>query len=135
MPGRSASSARSRASIRAPHSRRSAGGVAGAQRQQALPLGTAPDLDLGEIHSDRPAQNRPVMRPSASTSILFAAGTRGSPGIVMMSPQIATTNSAPADSRTSRTPTMWPLGAPLALGSVVKLNWVLAMQTGKWPKP
>ena len=49
----------------------------------------------------------------------------------MISPQIATTNSAPADSRTSRTATVWSLGAPLALGSVVKLNWVLAMHTGK----
>jgi hypothetical protein len=28
--------------------------------------------------------------------MLFAAGTRGRPGIVMISPQIAATNSAPA---------------------------------------
>ena len=34
---------------------------------------------------------------------LFAAGTFGSPGMVMMSPQIMTTNSAPAARRTSRT--------------------------------
>ena len=32
-----------------------------------------------------------------------AAGTFGRPGMVMISPQIATTNSAPAESRTSRT--------------------------------
>ena len=37
------------------------------------------------------------------TSMESAAGTRGSPGMVMISPQIATTNSAPAESRTSRT--------------------------------
>ena len=41
----------------------------------------------------------------------FAAGTRGSPGIVMISPQIATINPAPADSRTSRIGTTWPDGA------------------------
>ena len=49
------------------------------------------------------AQNSPTMRPSAPTSMELAAGTLGSPGIVMISPQIATTNSAPAESRTSRT--------------------------------
>ena len=55
--------------------------------------------------------------------------------MVMMSPQIATTNSAPADSRTSRTVTMWSVGAPLASGLVEKLYCVLAMQTGTLPKP
>ncbi len=48
-------------------------------------------------------QNSPTIRPSAPTSIESAAGTRGRPGMVMISPQIATTNSAPAESRTSRT--------------------------------
>ena len=56
------------------------------------------------------------MRPSASTSIVFAAGTRGRPGIVMMSPQIATTNSAPADSRTSRTADHVAARRPLGVG-------------------
>ena len=42
------------------------------------------------------------MRPSGASSILLAAGTFGRPGMVMMSPQTTTTNSAPADSRTSR---------------------------------
>src|SRR5215831_15558215 len=51
-------------------------------------------------------QNSPTMRPSLPTSIASAAGTFGRPGMVMTSPQIATTNSAPADSRTSRTVTM-----------------------------
>ena len=49
------------------------------------------------------AQNNPTILPSAPTSIASAAGTFGRPGIVMTSPQIATTNSAPAESRTSRT--------------------------------
>ena len=35
--------------------------------------------------------------------MLFAAGSRGRPGKVIISPQIGKTNSAPADSRTSRT--------------------------------
>ena len=64
-----------------------------------------------------------------------AAGTFGRPGMVIMSPQIATTNSAPAESRSSRTGTSWPSGAPLREGSVEKLYWVFAMQTGKWPYP
>ena len=62
-----------------------------------------------------------------------AAGTLGRPGMVMMSPVMATMNSAPAESRTSRTLISWPSGAPYRLGSVEKLYWVLAMQTGKWP--
>ena len=67
--------------------------------------------------------------------MLCAAGTRGSPGMVMISPQITTRNSAPPESRTSRIGTTWPLGAPFRLGSVEKLYWVLATQIGKWPKP
>ena len=35
-------------------------------------------------------------------TMLFAAGTRGSPGIVMIAPHTITTNSAPAARRTSR---------------------------------
>ena len=50
------------------------------------------------------------------TSIESAAGTFGKPGMVMISPQIATTNSAPAESRTSRTGMLKPVGAPLASG-------------------
>jgi hypothetical protein len=48
-------------------------------------------------------QNSPVIRPSLATSMLSAAGTLGRPGMVMISPHTATTNSAPAESRTSRT--------------------------------
>ena len=39
-------------------------------------------------------QNKPVMLPFSSTLIWCAAGTRGKPGIVMISPQITTKNSA-----------------------------------------
>ena len=55
--------------------------------------------------------------------------------MVMISPQITTTNSAPFYSRTSRTGRVWPVGAPLAFGSVEKLYWVLALQTGHSPPP
>ena len=60
----------------------------------------------------------------------LADGTFGRPGMVMISPQTTTMNSAPADRRTSRTFSTWPVGAPLAFGSVEKLYCVLAMQTG-----
>src|ERR1051325_4932403 len=71
------------------------------QCDKALALGPAPCFEFGSLHT---AQNNPVMRPSSAKSIVFAAGTRGRPGIVMISPQTATTNSAPAESRSSRTP-------------------------------
>ena len=48
-------------------------------------------------------QNSPSIWPESSRPIALAAGTLGKPGMVMMSPQMATTNSAPADKRTSRT--------------------------------
>src|SRR6201996_8631786 len=48
-------------------------------------------------------QNRPSISPSSPRVMDSAAGTRGRPGMVMMSPQIATTKPAPADRRTSRT--------------------------------
>src|SRR5437764_2033272 len=79
------------------------------------------------------AQNSPTILPSALTSILSAAGTLGRPGMVMISPQTATTNSAPAANRTSRTLTTWSVGAPLRSPLVEKLYWVLAMQTGALP--
>ena len=53
--------------------------------------------------------------------------------MVMISPQIATTNSAPADSRTSRTLMVWSAGAPLASGLVENEYWVLATQIGNLP--
>ena len=63
-------------------------------------------------------------------SIFSAEGTFGSPGMVMMSPQTITMNSAPAASRTSRTFTTCPLGAPRRLASVEKDDCVLATHTG-----
>ena len=53
--------------------------------------------------------------------------------MVMMSPQMTTMNSAPADSLTSRTGTTWLMGAPFILGSVVKEYCVFAMQIGNFP--
>ena len=46
-------------------------------------------------------QNSPSTSPASFTKMLFAAGTRGNPGMVIISPQITTINSAPADRRTS----------------------------------
>ena len=66
-------------------------------------------------------QNNPTIRPSPSTSMLSAAGTFGKPGMVMISPQMTTTNSAPAERRTSRTGIVKSFGAPLRSGLVVKL--------------
>ena len=50
--------------------------------------------------------------------------------MVIMSPQMATRNSAPDERRTSRTGMLWPEGAPFKSGSVEKLYWVFAMHTG-----
>src|SRR5699024_9902684 len=65
------------------------------------------------------AQKSPVMFPSSFTSIFRAEGSRGRPGIVMMSPAMTTTKPAPADSRTSLTSMMWSVGAPRRLPSVL----------------
>ena len=51
----------------------------------------------------------------------FAAGTLGSPGIVIISPQTTTINSAPLESLTSLIGILCLLGAPLSVGSVEKL--------------
>ena len=81
------------------------------------------------------AQNRPVMRPSSSTSMFSAAGTFGRPGIVSTSPVSATRKPAPADTVTLRTVTVKPAGAPSSAGSSDRLACVLAMHTGRPPKP
>ena len=62
-------------------------------------------------------------------------GTRGKPGIVMMSPHTTTTKPAPAAKRTSRMFIECPEGAPSSDGSVENEYWVLAMHTGRWPYP
>ena len=51
-------------------------------------------------------QNRPSTCPSSPIRMLLAAGTLGNPGIVIISPQMATMNPAPAARRTSRMGTM-----------------------------
>ena len=53
--------------------------------------------------------------------------------MVIMSPHTTTTNPAPAESRTSRTCSSCPDGAPRLVGSVEKEYWVLATQTGSPP--
>ena len=63
--------------------------------------------------------------------ILLAAGTLGRPGIVIIDPQTTTINSAPDDNLTSLIGISWFDGAPFNFGSVEKLYWVLAIQTGK----
>ena len=50
-----------------------------------------------------------------------AAGTLGSPGIVITDPQMTTINSAPVESLISLTVNTWSEGAPFNLGSVEKL--------------
>ncbi len=68
-------------------------------------------------------------------SMRAAAGFELSPGIVRTSPQIGYTKPAPTDARTSRTGRIQPVGAPFSAGSEEMDRWVLAMHTGRWPKP
>ena len=75
------------------------------------------------------------MTPFSSTSIFSAAGTLGSPGIVIISPVRATRKPAPAHTFRLRTVTSNPLGAPIRAGSSEKEYWVLAMQMGRPPNP
>ena len=55
--------------------------------------------------------------PSDNTSIPFAAGTLGSPGMVMIDPVSATINPAPADTFSSLTVILNPVGAPRSVAS------------------
>ena len=50
-----------------------------------------------------------------------AEGTLGNPGMVMISPQPTTINSAPDESLTTLTGKTWPVGAPFKFGSGEKL--------------
>ena len=63
----------------------------------------------------------------------LAAGTLGKPGMVIISPQITTINSAPLESLTSLIGIVCPVGAPLRVGSVEKLYCVFAIHIGKSP--
>ena len=77
-------------------------------QQQSLPRGNAcvvsGPIPLWQVLGDH--QNRPSTCPSSPIRMLLAAGTLGNPGIVIISPQIATMNPAPAARRTSRMGTM-----------------------------
>ena len=79
----------------------------------------------------RTSQNNPTMLPVGSTPIASAAGFRGKPGMVIMSPVSTKTNSAPKESQISRTGIVNPVGAPFLAGSDEKLYCVFAMQIGK----
>lgn len=68
-------------------------------------------------------------------SISKKHGRVGSPGIFEMSPQITTTNPAPAEMKMSFTTTLKPVGAPLTVGSAVNEFDVFAMQTGSLLNP
>ena len=50
-------------------------------------------------------------------SMISAAGFLGKPGMVIMEPHMGTMNPAPAESRTSRTVILYPLGLPFLAGS------------------
>ena len=78
-------------------------------------------------------QKRPTIWPSASRSMASAAGTLGSPGMVMISPVRQTMKPAPAETLTSRISTSKPVGRPRRVGSVENEYWVLAMQIGNFP--
>ena len=65
--------------------------------------------------------------------IALALGTFGRPGIVMIAPVTTTMKPAPADSLTSLTGTLNPVGAPLSVGFVEKLYCVFAIQIGNLP--
>src|SRR5579862_7441916 len=107
------------------------------QCDEALPVGREPRRKKRRFlrrkrrfffAGDPASQNSPTILPSGLTSIASADGTLGRPGMVMISPQITTTNSAPAESRTSRIGMVKSVGAPLRSGLVEKLYCVLAMQ-------
>src|SRR5262245_39110931 len=88
-------------------------------------------------HGVRPAgsdpnhgRTRPPIWPCSFSLMKSADGTRGRPGMVMISPVTTTMNSAPADNLSSRIGTVWPVGAPFLLASVENEYWVFAMHTG-----
>ena len=68
-------------------------------------------------------------------SMISAAGCVDKPGIVLMSPQMRYTKPAPTEARASRTGIVHPVGAPFSDGSDESDRCVLAMMTGRFPKP
>ena len=75
------------------------------------------------------------MFPSSSTSMFSAAGTLGSPGIVIISPVKATIKPAPAETFSERTVTLKFSGAPNFDISSEKEYCVFATQIGNLSKP
>ena len=75
-------------------------------------------------------QKSPVILPSSQTSIPSAAGTFGSPGIVIISPAYATMKPAPALTFIPLIVMRKEEGAPVFFGSSENEYWVFAMQTG-----
>jgi len=116
---------------------------AGHRRRPAATRGRRAGRELIQETPHRPVQervrgrahDRPTTMPSSSRSMRAAAGFELSPGIVRMSPQIGYTKPAPTDARTSRTGRVQPVGAPLSAGSEEIDRCVLAMHTGRCPKP
>ena len=76
-----------------------------------------------------------MISPCSSKSMMLAAGAEPRPGMVVMSPQMGYTKPAPTLARTSRTLTVWPVGAPFREASELMERCVFAMQTGRLPKP
>src|ERR1035441_2808567 len=87
--------------------------------------------ERGDRSSPAASYVSPVARPDGSTLMRAAAGTFGRPGMVMILPQMTTTNPAPADILSSLTLMRNPLGRPRRAGSSDKDMGVLAMQIGR----
>ena len=75
------------------------------------------------------------MSPFSSISMLSAAGTFGSPGIVMIFPARTTINPAPDFISTFLTCILYLLLHSKFFGSSEKEYCVLAIQTGNFPYP
>src|SRR3954463_15545450 len=89
----------------------------------------------GLTSSSESRHDKPTIAPFADTDIPSAAGTFGNPGIVMMSPALATTKPAPAEPYTSLTVIRKPVGLPSRVGSSVSEYCVFAMHTGVFAMP
>jgi hypothetical protein len=87
----------------------------------------------GASKEDSGLRTGPSIWPSSLRRIVSADGTRGRPGMVMISPQITTTKPAPGRQPHLAHRHVWPVGAPRRFGSVEKEYCVLAMQTGRLP--
>ena len=75
----------------------------------------------------------PNLAGHAECMIFSADGSFGSPGIVMMSPHLATTKPAPAEPLTSCTVMRKSVGTPSLAASSVSEYCVFAMHTGVAP--